>query len=153
MTPLIRLATPADAPAIAALVDLAYAKWVPLIGRNPTPMDVDYAQAVHEHRFDLIEEAGRLIALFETTPRDDHYYFVNLAVHPDAQGRGLGSLLFRHAESVAQSLGFSVIKLDTNKMFEANIRLYTALGYTIEREEPFRGGTVVFMTKDLRKAL
>lgn len=149
--PPIRCAAPDDAPAIAALVDLAYAKWVPMLGRNPTPMDVDYAQAVLESRFDLIEEDGRLIALFETTPRADHYYFVNLAVHPDAQGRGLGSRLMRHAEGIARELGFKTIRLETNKLFEANVRLYSSLGYRIDREEPFRGGTAVYMMKELGK--
>jgi len=36
----------ADASAIRALTREAYAKWVPVIGREPKPMMADYAKAV-----------------------------------------------------------------------------------------------------------
>ena len=42
----IRRAGAADAPAIHALTQSAYAKWVPVIGRRPLPMATDYDQAV-----------------------------------------------------------------------------------------------------------
>jgi hypothetical protein len=35
-----------DAVAIQRLTREAYAKWVPIIGRQPKPMTVDYAEAV-----------------------------------------------------------------------------------------------------------
>lgn len=54
----LRQAVPADAPAIRALTRAAYAKWVPLIGREPKPMTADYEQAVRHHRFDLLYEEG-----------------------------------------------------------------------------------------------
>ena len=38
----LRRAVMADAPAVAALTRDAYAKWVPLIGREPKPMTADY---------------------------------------------------------------------------------------------------------------
>ena len=50
----LRLAEPADAEAIGALTREAYAKWVPLIGREPLPMTINYAQALATHRFDLL---------------------------------------------------------------------------------------------------
>ena len=42
----LRAATPADVPTITALVRAAYAKWVPLIRREPLPMLADYDAAV-----------------------------------------------------------------------------------------------------------
>jgi hypothetical protein len=50
----LRRATIAEAPAIRALTRQAYAKWVPLIGREPKPMGADYVQAVQKHRIDLL---------------------------------------------------------------------------------------------------
>ena len=49
----IRRATTDDAPRVGLLTRAAYAKWVPVIGREPLPMKVDYAAAVREHWVDL----------------------------------------------------------------------------------------------------
>jgi hypothetical protein len=40
----IRRATTHDAAVLRALTRAAYAKWAPLIGREPKPMAVDYAR-------------------------------------------------------------------------------------------------------------
>ena len=58
----LRTAAPADAAAIRDLTRAAYAKWVPVIGREPKPMGPDYEAAVREHRFDLLHVAGELAA-------------------------------------------------------------------------------------------
>ena len=42
----IRRAGEADAAAVRELTRSAYAKWVPLIGREPMPMTADYERAV-----------------------------------------------------------------------------------------------------------
>ena len=65
---------------------------------------------------------------------------------PAFQGRGLGRKLLTHAEQVAALLGLTVIKL-----FTENLRLYQKLGYGIDREEEFRGGLVVHMSKPVHK--
>jgi hypothetical protein len=61
----LRRAVAADAQAVRALTRAAYAKWVPLIGREPLPMTADYNRAVIEHVIDLVEEDGILRALIE----------------------------------------------------------------------------------------
>ena len=50
----IRIANIADIGAIRDLTRAAYAKWVPLIGREPRPMTADYEAAILRDRFDLI---------------------------------------------------------------------------------------------------
>ncbi len=47
-------ATPDDWSAIAELVAAAYGRWVPVLGRSPKPMTVDYPSAINHHRFDLL---------------------------------------------------------------------------------------------------
>src|SRR5215813_8663315 len=113
-----------DAGAIRSLTREAYSKWVSVIGREPLPMTADYEEAVKNHRIDLLYLDGKLVALIEMLPKADHLFIENVAVAPAFQGRGLGRKLLTHAEEVAASLGISVIKLCTNKLFAENLRLY-----------------------------
>jgi ribosomal protein S18 acetylase RimI-like enzyme len=144
----IRRAGPADAAAIDDLTQAAYAKWVPVIGRKPRPMTVDYAKAVVEHQIDLVDAEAGLIALIELDRQPDHLLIVNLAVHPDHQRQGLGRRLLEHAESVARAIGVPELRLYTNRLMAANIALYQSCGYAIDREEPFPdGGFTVHLSK------
>ena len=92
----LRRATVADIDNIRALSRAAYAKWVPLINREPLPMTADYDRAVADHVIDLWEESGQLLALIEMIPAEDHLLIENVAVRPDQQGNGLGKKLLHH---------------------------------------------------------
>ncbi|TGV12537.1 GNAT family N-acetyltransferase [Mesorhizobium sp. M8A.F.Ca.ET.173.01.1.1] len=144
-----RPAEPADAAAITDIVRAAYARWVPVIGREPLPMRADYDKAVAEHPFDLAVEDGRIVGMIETLLADDHLWVENVCVAPQAQGRGIGRLLLERVETKARAAGRAELRLLTNGAFEANVSLYRKLGYTIDREEPFLNGTTVYMSKRL----
>ena len=148
----IRRAGEADAAAVRELTRSAYAKWVPLIGREPMPMTADYERAVREHMIDLLFVDARLVALIETVNEADHLLIANVAVAPPFQGHGYGRLLLDHAERLAASLRLPELKLYTNKRFVTNIDLYRRLGYAIDREEPFMGGFMVHMSKRIALA-
>lgn len=145
----LRRATLADAAAVRQLTRDAYAKWVPLIGREPKPMTADYAAAVRDHRIDLLYLDGKLAALIETIPQSDHLLIENVAVSPAFQGHGLGRRLMAHAEGLAAGAGQTELRLYTNKMFAANVQLYLRLGYRLDREEVLSVGTAVHMSKRL----
>jgi ribosomal protein S18 acetylase RimI-like enzyme len=139
-----------DAAAIRKLTREAYAKWVPVIGREPKPMTVDYTEAVKKHRFDFLYANGELAALIETVGCSDHLLIENVAVSPSFQGKGYGRMLMAHAEKLAASSNFEEVKLYTNKLFVENVQLYIRLGYRVDREEEVKGGTVVHMSKPVR---
>lgn len=143
----IRIAEPHDAGAISAIVMAAYAKWVPLIGREPMPMRVDYDKAVREHRFDLAVEGNVILGLIETVPHPDHLWIDNVAVAPEAQGRGIGRMLLDFTEARAIAAGFPELRLVTNGAFESNIALYARLGFVVDRIEDFLNGKAVYMRK------
>lgn len=133
-----------------ALVRAAYAKWVPLIGREPKPMTADYDEAVRDHLVFVVEAPGRLDAAIELIPAPDHLLVENVAVAPTAQGRGLGTQLMDVAERVARDLGLRELRLYTNAKFAENIALYEKLGYAIsERAAIPSGGEAVWMRKRL----
>jgi len=149
-TPALRRAVADDAAAVRVLTREAYAKWVTVIGREPLPMRADYDEAVRRHRIDLAFLDGGLAALIETIDKGDHLVIENVAVAPAFQGRGLGRHLLMHAEQVARELGYAEVRLYTNKMFEANVRLYLAVGYRIDREDTSSLGITVYMSKPIQ---
>lgn len=144
---MLRPATAEDAAAVRALTRAAYAKWVPMIGREPKPMQADYERAVREHRIDLALLADELAGLIETIEQPDHLLIENVAVAPAFQGRGLGRRLMAHAEQLAADLGRAEIRLYTNARFTENVALYRRLGYRIDREESGPLGVTVYMSK------
>ena len=148
----MRRATAADAAAVRALTREAYAKWVPVIGREPKPMTADFKAAIRDHRIDLLCQGERVVALIETIAEAAALLIENVAVSPDCQGRGLGRRLMAHAERLAAEVGYGQIRLYTNARFAENIAFYQRLGYAIRREEPFLDGRVIHMSKTLGAA-
>ena len=144
---MLRRAAAADAAAVQALTRQAYAKWVPLIGREPKPMQADYDRAVREHRIDLALLVGALAGLIETIDRPDHLLIENVAVAPAFQGRGVGRRLMAHAEQLAAEQGHAELRLYTNARFEENVALYRRLGYRVDREDEGPLGVAVHMSK------
>jgi len=147
----LRRATAADAANVRALTRAAYAKWVPLIGREPIPMTADYDRAVVDHIIDLWEDRGELLALIEAIRASDHLSIENIAVRPDRQGNGLGSKLLDHAESFAISLGLDEIRLYTNAAFASNLSFYSRRGYQeYQRGSLLPGSVTIFMRKRVK---
>lgn len=143
----LRRAGPADAAAVHNLTRSAYAKWVPLVGREPTPVRQDYDRVVREHPVDLLFAGDELLALVWMIVHPDHLLIESLAVAPAHQGRGHGRRLLAHAESFAADRDLPLMRLYTNRLFVANIELYRRAGYVVDREEPFWGGVKVHMSK------
>jgi ribosomal protein S18 acetylase RimI-like enzyme len=146
----IRKAGPGDADLIARMTDAAYAKYVPLMGRKPQPMTADYQQILAEHPIWIMwandQPAGVLVLMHEP----EALLIYSVAIVPEYQKRGLGRRLLAWAESEARQAGYADIRLFTNALMQANIALYTRLGYTETRREPFREQTVVHMSKPIQ---
>jgi N-acetylglutamate synthase-like GNAT family acetyltransferase len=147
----LRAAVIADAEAIATIVNDAYAKWVPLIGRKPLPMLIDYQQALqdHLHRFTLACCDHDILGLIEMERREDHIFIENIAVSLITQGQGLGKLFLKQAEILASQENVSEIRLLTNGAFTSSITLYERFGYTTYEVGEYLGSKVLHMHKKL----
>jgi hypothetical protein len=64
-------ATAKNAAAVRDLVRSAYAKWVPIMGREPLPMTADYGLAISTHMVDLMIVDNELCGLIELVPEPD----------------------------------------------------------------------------------
>lgn len=145
----IRVATISDAEAVTALTRTAYAKWVPVIGREPLPMKADHAAFIRDHRADLLFVGPDLAALVETVQRENDLLIENVAVEPRFQKRGYGRRMLAHAEQLAAQAGLGLVRLYTNALFEENVRLYASLGYDVECERALNGGLAIHMLKHI----
>lgn len=152
-SPLIRLATAADLPAILALVRQV----VPLMhAQGNFQWSVDYPNAeVFEqdlatgHLWVAVlpgaaEVAG--VAALTRNAQDPEYAQADwdpaapaavvhrLAVVPAAQGRGVAQALLAQAEVLARGWGYGAVRVDTNSENAATQRLFPKLGYRFAGE-------------------
>ncbi|MBP0491302.1 GNAT family N-acetyltransferase [Pararoseomonas indoligenes] len=148
----MRLARPEEAEAIRALVERAYAPYIPVIGRRPAPMDDDHAARIARGQAHVMERGGAIIALAVIEARADYLWIENLAVEPGLHGGGIGRALLAFAEAEARRWGLPELRLLTNARMERNRALYARAGFreTEEREE--NGLRRVYMARLLNPA-
>ena len=146
----LRRATPADLPAILALVQAV----VPLMNAagnyqwtSEYPNEAVFAQDIaHQHLW-VAEQAGSLMGVAALTQDQDPEYVDadwdaaapalvthRLAVAPAAQGLGVAAALLTQAETEARRLGLRTLRVDTNSENAATQRLFPKLGYRFAGE-------------------
>ena len=145
----IRRARPGEAPLLAALVERAYAPWVPVVGRRPMPMDDDYAARAAAGEAWVLEEAGALRGVLVLEEHADHLLLDNVAVEPARRGAGDCRALLDFAEAEARRRGLPEIRLYTNELMARNIALYAARGYAETERRREKGFSRVFMARRL----
>jgi ribosomal protein S18 acetylase RimI-like enzyme len=145
--PAIRRANEADLPVIEEIITAAYSKYLARMDRPPAPMLHDHAPAVEQGE---VWVAGSPVAgLISLVLADDGLLVENLAVHPAAQGAGLGRALMDFAEQQARTLGLPRLVLYTNEVMTENQAIYAHLGYRETARRTEDGYRRVFMQKEL----
>ena len=143
----LRRATAADLPTIKAVIGAAYARYLTRMDKPPGPMLRDYRPSV---------EAGTtwvsgspITAVLTLYPGDDHLLIENIAVHPSAQGRGLGRALMSFAEQEAARRGLTRLTLVTHEVMTENQAIYARLGYAEVERRAEDGYRRIYMEKHL----
>ncbi|MFF5976335.1 GNAT family N-acetyltransferase [Streptomyces sp. NPDC012769] len=124
-----RPAVVADVPAVKAVTDAAFHHYIERIGLVPAPMEYDHAANVAAGRVFVVGEP--VAGLVVVVPEADHLYLDEIAVHPDAQGTGLGRVLMTWVEDRARELGLPEVRLLTNAMMWENQEMYARYGYEV----------------------
>jgi GNAT superfamily N-acetyltransferase len=142
-----RRATADDLPAIRAVIDAAYARYLTRMDKPPAPMFRDYGPSI---------EAGTtwvtgspITAVLTLYPREDHLYVENVAVAPSAQGRGLGRALMEFAEQEAARRRLNRMALVTHEAMTENQAIYAHLGYVEIERRAEDGYRRIYMEKPL----
>ena len=145
----LRRARLEDAPTVSALVNAAFEKYIPLIGRKPLPMIADHSDLILNHEVWVFEENDEIVALLELMIKGDSLYIDPVAVRGSRQARGIGKQLLIFAETRARALGRNAVTLFTNERYTLLLEMYSRLGYIETHRVAVQGTDAVHMRKTL----
>ena len=145
----IRAARAQDEPEIRTCVHAAYSLYVERIGKPPAPMLDDYTELINRGVVRVADRGDRLDGLIIMWPEGDHFYVDNIAVHPDAQGKGVGAALLADADESASRAGHDEIRLYTNNTMVENIDYYPRKGYVETHRATDAGYERVYFSRHL----
>lgn len=140
--PSLRRAEPADAGALAACIDAAYAGYREA-GIDLPPVSKGIADDIRDHNVWVAAIDNEIVGGLVLVIREDVALIANVAVHPAAAGSGLGRALMAQAETEARAHGLRRLALSTHVDMPGNVRLYEHLGW----RETGREGDKVRMEK------
>ena len=132
---MIRQGRASDEPAVRRCAELAFARYVPRIGRMPAPMLADFhAQIAAGDLFIAVDDDGQLddgqlAGYIVFYAEGDHVMLESVAVMPAMTGRGIGAALIGFCENDARQQGFVAVRLYTNEAMTENLAIYPRLGY------------------------
>jgi GNAT superfamily N-acetyltransferase len=147
----IRAATPEHTDEVRALVERAYAHYVPRIGMRPGPMEADYDELVEAGAV-FVHGDPDIAGIIVLRDAADHLLIENVAVDPARQGAGLGRTLLDFAEQEARRRGFSEMRLFTHELMTENLVMYARLGWEEYERRPEDGFSLVYFRKRISGA-
>ncbi len=133
--PSLRRAEESDLDAIRGVLRAAY---TPFIESLPDLPDV---AALTEKEFEksdvtVAELDGVLIGVAVAATRPPVAHLANLAVHPNAAGKGIGRALIDHVTNAARGNGCKELVLATHPLMPGNVDLYRHLGWNVTELTP-----------------
>lgn len=145
----IRLATPTDLATVERIVHEAYRHYIDRIGATPGPMRDDYRIRIAQREAHVLEDGQGMHAVLVLVREPACMLLDNVAVSPDAQGRGYGRELMQWAEIAARQAGYARIRLYTQESMTENLDIYQRYGYVETHRAEEIGLKRVFMEKPL----
>lgn len=144
-----RLARSEEAAAVRDLVRAAYAKYIPRLGREPAPMTDDYAARIAAGQAWVLEQEGRPVGVLVLEDEPEALLLYNIAVAPDAQGKGIARRLIAFTEAETRRRGHALLRLYTNEKMVENVAMYPRLGFTETHRGDEAGHRRVYFEKRL----
>lgn len=136
MSPSVRLATAADAPAVAALCRLLDVGDEPGLDDAQARRAFEALTARPEHRIYVAERAGRIVGSFALIfvgglahGGRDSCIVEDVVVAPDCRGGGIGRTMMRHAMAACAERGCYKLVLSSHVDRDAAHRFYERLGF------------------------
>jgi ribosomal protein S18 acetylase RimI-like enzyme len=143
-----RPATLADLSEIEEVVAASYEKYLPRMDKPPAPLVRDYAEAIEKRQVWIVGSPVQGLVVLINQP-EAALQIESIAVHPTAQGSGLGRRLVEFAEAQATARGFRVLALSTNEAMTENLSLYGHLGFAEVDRRTEDGYRRIYLEKSL----
>ena len=141
--PILRAATAADAPALAAIIAAAFeqyrGKLVPESGAFRETAAAIAAELATGASAIVAEQNGRPVGCVMLKPEEGDLYFGRLSVLPAARGAGLARRLIEAVEAEARRRGMPAVRLGVRIVLTDNQRLFRSLGYAEVSREAHAG--------------
>ena len=150
--PFIRLAMTTDVPAIKLIARKSFERYVPLIGKPPAPMNANFSGHVLKDTVFIAQsekKQGSVLGYAIVLQRDGEWLLDNIAVSPEAQGRGIGSALIAACETFLQKQGVQRYHLYTNEAMEQNLTWYPEIGFVEMARRLEDGFSRICFTKEM----
>jgi predicted N-acetyltransferase YhbS len=128
----LRPITPADAPAVAALIRQAFASITPPLVPSPSASretEASVADSIAKGGGAVAEVAGRIIGSALWDERDGGLYIGRVSVAPDFRRRGVARALVMAGEAEARRRGMPRVHLATRLALVSNRQLFASLGF------------------------
>jgi GNAT superfamily N-acetyltransferase len=132
-----RTAAVEDAPALAAVINIAYR--VEDFFKIGDRTDANDIRAKMDHGIFLVleDDDGAMAGCVYVTRHDDVGYFGMLSIEPARQGQGLGSRLIAAAEQYCRVAGCRVMELEVVNLRTELPPFYRRFGYAEHGTRPF----------------
>ena len=126
----IRAGCITDSQRLSEIAQLAYAKYVPLMGKKPAPMLSCYKTHLREDVvFVAVKRSTKTLLGFAIICiKHQEYWLENIAVDPHVSGQGIGRQLLATSEQYISKFT-QHYHLFTNVIMTENIRWYKRLGF------------------------
>ncbi|SRR6266487_719275 len=136
----IRIATPSDAAAIAAVLFESFIEFRQLYTIEgfaaTTPTAEQIRKRIDEGLVWVAETDDKIEGTVSSIPKGDSLYIQSMAILPSARGRGIGKLLFSKIESLAEAGDYRRLFLSTTPFLKSAIGLYEHFGFQLTAEGP-----------------
>jgi predicted N-acetyltransferase YhbS len=142
-TPVLRIATAADAPAIATVIAESFAQYrgklVPESGAFRETAEGIAGELARGAGAIVAERNGEMLGCVLVDEMEGDLYFGRLSVRPSARGQGLARRLIEAVEGEARRRGLAGVRLGVRIVLTGNQRLFASLGYRETSREAHPG--------------
>jgi GNAT superfamily N-acetyltransferase len=152
MQPVIREACGDDTGAVKACVVAAFQHYTARIGKQPSPMLLDFPAEIEARHVWLAESDGVVTGALVQYETELGFYIDTVAVLPALQGSGVGKALLQFAEREAIRRGYESIYLVTNAKMTENQVFYPRIGYAKYERKFDAGYDRIFYRKPLARS-
>jgi ribosomal protein S18 acetylase RimI-like enzyme len=117
-----------------ALMSLAEPLKQQLIRMQYTAQKEGYSAECPDSTFEIVHNGERKVGRIWIARREDSFHLVDIAILPEAQNSGIGTILVRELQREAE-LARKPVRLSVFRFNPGSVRFHERLGFTVTHED------------------